>query len=124
MVDLCLQASKARGADGVAGLVGPTLHEDALAAELQHLRHEGKTVERSVLIERRKDLALGLDLDHITRAQGRGIGVRNSRSHEAVLSIVEAAFQSLRWRAWNRNEPKASASILRSSKAVGCSRKA
>ena len=70
-----LQAPEAGSTPGVTGLVSTTLHLETLAAEPQHLGHERKTVEPSVLVERRQDLVLGSNLDEVSRAQVRGVGL-------------------------------------------------
>src|SRR5579885_2564847 len=47
-----IQPAGLHDGDGVAGLVGPLFHAKPLAAELEHFRHEGKPVERAVLVQR------------------------------------------------------------------------
>ena len=52
--------------DGVADPLRPPLHGEALAAEADHLRHEGKAVQRSRRVERREDLRRAPHLHQVT----------------------------------------------------------
>jgi hypothetical protein len=58
-MDSVLQASSSiMPADRVTGLVRALVNTKALTAVLEHLRHEGKFVEASILVERAKNVLL------------------------------------------------------------------
>ena len=57
-----LHPPEAGGKNCVTGLVRPALNADAMATELQHLRHERKAIKPSLLIQRTEDLVCRPDL--------------------------------------------------------------
>src|SRR5581483_3815011 len=64
-----IQPAGLHDGDGVAGLVGPLFHAKPLAAELEHFRHEGKPVERAVLVQRGENFLFGADFHEVADAK-------------------------------------------------------
>ena len=59
----------------VAGLVRPLVDLKALAAVAEHLRHERKTLEPAVLVERPKDLLFAQNLHPLACTERGGSGL-------------------------------------------------
>ncbi len=50
-MDRVFHATHAGGGDGIAGGIGTGMDGEAAAAEGEHFGHEGKAVERAMLVE-------------------------------------------------------------------------
>jgi hypothetical protein len=62
--------------DGVTCLVRSPVYLEPFAAEAEHLRHERKCVESSVLVQRGGDLLRAAHLDPVTCAESERHGAK------------------------------------------------